>query len=119
MGDTKMYNCLSDCIYMREGQEGQKFCFAMGDLQVECNDEEMEGSEKPPMEGSEQPPMEGSEQPPMEGTEKPPMDVLVGAVAFDKGCNRGGYGIFTQISKFSSWVSTQIANNGGGEVCLQ
>merc|ERR1712179_136119 len=35
-------------------------------------------------------------------------DVLVGAVAFDKGCNRGGYGIFTQISKFSSWVSTQI-----------
>jgi len=72
--DTKMYNCLSDCIYMREGQEGQKFCFAMGDLQVECNDEEMEGSEKPPMEGSEQPPMEGSEQPPMEGSEKPPME---------------------------------------------
>ena len=25
-------------------------------------------------------------------------DVLVGAVAFDKGCTRGGYGIFTQIS---------------------
>merc|ERR1711970_667840 len=46
-------------------------------------------------------------------------DVLVGAVAFDKGCNRGGYGIFTQISKFSSWVATQIANNGGGEVCLR
>merc|ERR1719308_125855 len=56
--DTKMYNCLSDCIYMREGKEGGKFCFAMGDLQVECNDEEMEGSEKPPMEGSEKPPME-------------------------------------------------------------
>jgi len=72
--DTKMYNCLSDCIYMREGQEGSKFCFAMGDLQVECNDEEMEGSEKPPMEGSEKPPMEGSEKPPMEGSEKPPME---------------------------------------------
>merc|ERR1712013_834078 len=61
--DTKMYNCLSDCIYMKEGQEGGKFCFAMGDLQVECNDEEMEGSEKPPMEGSEKPPMGGSETP--------------------------------------------------------
>jgi len=72
--DTKMYNCLSDCIYMKEGQEGSKFCFAMGDLQVECNDEEMEGSEKPPMEGSEKPPMEGSEKPPMEGSEKPPME---------------------------------------------
>jgi len=72
--DTKMYNCLSDCIYMREGQEGSKFCFAMGDLQVECNDEEMEGSEKPPMEGSEKPPMEGSEKPPLEGSEKPPME---------------------------------------------
>ena len=58
-----MYNCLSDCIYMREGQEGGKFCFAMGDLQVECNDEEIEGSEKPPMEGSEKPPMGGSETP--------------------------------------------------------
>jgi len=72
--DTKMYNCLSDCIYMREGQEGSKFCFAMGDLQVECNDEEMAGSGKPPMEGSEKPPMEGSEKPPMEGSEKPPME---------------------------------------------
>jgi len=72
--DTKMYNCLSDCIYMREGQEGGKFCFAMGDLQVECNDEEMEGSEKPPMEGSEKPPMEGSEKPPMGGSEMPPME---------------------------------------------
>merc|ERR1711872_768587 len=72
--DTQMYNCLSDCIYMKEGMEGPKFCFAMGDLQVECNDEEMEGSERPPMEGSERPPMEGSEMPPMEGSEKPPME---------------------------------------------
>merc|ERR1719219_2012407 len=69
--DTKIYNCLSDCIYMREGQEGSKFCFAMGDLQVECNDEEMEGSEKPPMEGSEKPPMEGTEKPPMEEGSSP------------------------------------------------
>merc|ERR1719206_1326328 len=59
---------------MKEGQEGGKFCFAMGDLQVECNDEEMEGSEKPPMEGSEMPPMGGSEMPPMEGSEMPPME---------------------------------------------
>merc|ERR1719250_517118 len=46
----------------------------MGDLQVECNDEEMQGSEKPPMEGSEKPPMGGSEMPPMEGSEMPPME---------------------------------------------
>ena len=65
--------CLSDCIYMRKGQEGSQFCFAMGPLPVECNDEEIEGSEKPPMEGSEKPPMKGSEKPPIEGSEKPPI----------------------------------------------
>ena len=73
--DTKIYNCLNDCVYQKEGQTGAKFCFAMGDEKVECNDEPpMEGSEKPPMEGSEKPPMEGSEKPPMEGSAKPPME---------------------------------------------
>merc|ERR1712142_974775 len=56
-----MYNCLSNCIYMKEGMEGPKR-------------PPMEGSERPPMEGSEKPPMEGSEMPPMEGSEKPPME---------------------------------------------
>jgi len=72
--DTKMYNCMSDCIYQKEGMGGAKFCFAIGDQKVECNDEEMGGSERPPMEGSERPPMEGSERPPMEGSERPPME---------------------------------------------
>merc|ERR1711971_940792 len=58
--DTRMYNCLSDCVYQKDGEIGSKFCFAMGDEKVECNDEE-----KPPMEGSEKPPMEGSEKPPV------------------------------------------------------
>jgi hypothetical protein len=72
--DTQMYNCMSDCIYQKEGMGGAKFCFAIGDQKVECNDEEMGGSERPPMEGSERPPMEGSERPPMEGSERPPME---------------------------------------------
>ena len=63
--DTKMYNCLNDCVYQKEGQTGAKFCFAMGELEVECNDQQMGGSDKPPMEGSEKPPMEGSEKPPV------------------------------------------------------
>merc|ERR1712128_209621 len=81
--DTKMYNCLNPCVYQKiiffkKGEEGAKFCFAMGEEEVECKDEDitkppMEGSEKPPMGGSEKPPMEGSEMPPMERSEKPPM----------------------------------------------
>merc|ERR1711892_43121 len=82
--DTKMYNCLNPCVYQKiiffkKGEEGAKFCFAMGEEKVECKDEDitkppMEGSEKPPMEGSEKPPMEGSEKPPVEGSEKPPVE---------------------------------------------
>merc|ERR1712123_328135 len=64
--NTKMYNCLNDCVYQMEGRPGAKFCFAMGDQEVECNDDEMVGSERPPMEESERPPMEGSERPPVE-----------------------------------------------------
>jgi len=72
--NTKMYNCLNDCVYQMEGRPEAKFCFAMGDQKVECNDDEIGGSERPPMEGSERPPMEGSERPPMEGSERPPME---------------------------------------------
>merc|ERR1712128_305897 len=59
--NTKMYNCLNNCVYQMEGRPEAKFCFAMGDQEVECNDDEMVGSERPPMEGSERPPVgEGS-----------------------------------------------------------
>jgi len=46
-------------------------------------------------------------------------NLLIGAVSSDKGCAKGGHGIYTQISKFSSWVETQVAENGGGAVCVQ
>jgi len=77
--DTKMYNCLNPCVYQKKGEEGAKFCFAMGEEKVECKDEDitkppMGGSEKPPMEGSEKPPVEGSEKPPVGGSEKPPVE---------------------------------------------
>merc|ERR1711892_1153926 len=71
--DTKMYNCLNPCVYQKiiffkKGEEGAKFCFAMGEEKVECKDEDIT---KPPMEGSEKPPVEGSEKPPVEGSTKP------------------------------------------------
>merc|ERR1711892_145123 len=72
--DTKSYNCLSDCIYVKDEEPSVRFCFASGNLEVECTQDErppIEGSERPPMEGSERPPMEGSERPPMEGTVEP------------------------------------------------
>jgi len=46
-------------------------------------------------------------------------NLLIGAVASDKGCSRAGYGIFTRVSKFSSWVETQVASNGGGALCVK
>jgi len=30
------YSCLNDCVYQREGRPGAQYCFARGDLQVEC-----------------------------------------------------------------------------------
>jgi len=46
-------------------------------------------------------------------------NVLIGAVSNNKGCTKNGFGIFTQISKFSEWVETQLADNGGGSVCVK
>merc|ERR1711970_842023 len=72
--DTKEYNCLNDCIYQKKEEPGTKYCFAVGDQQVECKDgPPMGGSSKPPMKGSSKPPMKGSSKPPMEGS-KPPME---------------------------------------------
>merc|ERR1711915_762839 len=37
MVDPKAYNCINGCVYVQESGP-QKFCFAKGDLPVECND---------------------------------------------------------------------------------
>jgi len=72
--DTTAYQCLNNCIYVKDQDPTVKFCFASGDLQVECTEDEFQGSDKPPMGGSDKPPVGGSEEPPMEGTDKPPME---------------------------------------------
>jgi len=92
--DTKAYGCTTNCLYETKAKPDMKFCFAPGDLEVECLDDgsskppkddstkppkeeaskpPMEGSSKPPMEGSSKPPMDGSSKSPMEGSSKPPM----------------------------------------------
>merc|ERR1719192_2072429 len=92
--DTKAYGCTTNCLYETKAKPNMKFCFAPGDLEVECLDDgsskppkddstkppkeeaskpPMEGSSKPPMEGSSKPPMDGSSKSPMEGSSKPPM----------------------------------------------
>merc|ERR1711915_612940 len=93
--DTKAYGCITNCLYETKAKPDMKFCFAPGDLEVECLDDgsskppkddstkppkeeaskpPMEGSSKPPMEGSSKPPMDGSSKSPMEGSSKPPME---------------------------------------------
>merc|ERR1719400_1044079 len=32
-------NCLSPCIFEKEDQPGSKYCFAAGDMKVECEDD--------------------------------------------------------------------------------
>ena len=93
--DTKAYGCITNCLYETKAKPNMKFCFAPGDLEVECLDDgsskppkgdstkppkeetskpPMDGSSKPPMEGSSKPPMDKTSKPPMEETSKPPMD---------------------------------------------
>merc|ERR1712106_976529 len=76
--DTKAYQCLNNCVYVKDQDPTVKFCFASGDLQVECTEDEFQGSDKPPMAGSDKPPMSGSDKPPMEGTDKPPTEAPAG-----------------------------------------
>merc|ERR1712018_499000 len=38
-GITGDLNCLSPCIFEKEDQPGSKYCFASGDMKVECEDD--------------------------------------------------------------------------------
>eukprot|EP00092_Neocalanus_flemingeri_P050258 GFUD01058038.1.p1 GENE.GFUD01058038.1~~GFUD01058038.1.p1 ORF type:complete len:320 (-),score=88.45 GFUD01058038.1:258-1112(-) len=59
--DTQAYQCLNDCVYQKTGETGMRYCFAMGDEKVECQDEE--GRPTPPAGGGE----EGGPTPPAGG----------------------------------------------------
>merc|ERR1712042_406059 len=41
MVDPEAYKCINGCVYMPESGSRKKFCFAKGDLEVECNDSDM------------------------------------------------------------------------------
>merc|ERR1711872_830407 len=41
MVDPEAYRCINGCVYMPESGSSKKFCFAKGDLEVECNDSDM------------------------------------------------------------------------------
>merc|ERR1712106_234833 len=87
--DTTAYQCLNNCVYVKDQEPTVKFCFASGDLQVECTEDEFQGSGKPPMGGSDKPPMEGTDKPPMEGTEAPAGEVTATATNSSAGCKCG------------------------------
>ena len=36
--DTTAFNCLNDCIYKKTEGAGGKFCFAAGELKVDCTE---------------------------------------------------------------------------------
>merc|ERR1719234_2563877 len=38
-GRTTNFQCLSPCLFEKEGEAGSKYCFAAGDLRVECKDD--------------------------------------------------------------------------------
>merc|ERR1719430_589762 len=38
-GMTWDLNCLSPCIFEKENQPGSKYCFAAGDMKVECEED--------------------------------------------------------------------------------
>merc|ERR1719347_2483630 len=55
--DTSNYQCLNDCIYTKDEDPQYKYCFAAGDLEVDCTEDELEnsGTEKSPVEETEAP----------------------------------------------------------------
>jgi len=126
--DTKAYNCLSDCIYVKDEEPSVKFCFASGDLEVECTQDErppMEGSERPPMEGSERPPMEGTKKP-MEGTKKPMEGTVqpgLGGSTNSSGCKCGVKkgsrivgGTETTVNEYP-WMTAIVSASGESQFC--
>ena len=51
-GRTFPENCLNDCVYKRDGEEGgSRFCFAHGSLPVVCRDDQIEAPVSMPMLG--------------------------------------------------------------------
>ena len=36
--DTSSFNCMKNCVYERKDTPGSRFCFASGDLPVDCGD---------------------------------------------------------------------------------
>merc|ERR1740124_792396 len=36
--DTSSFSCVDRCTYTKEGEANSKYCFADGELQVECKD---------------------------------------------------------------------------------
>ena len=42
--DPKKFGCISECLYMTKGSLA-KFCFAKGEFEVECKDDELDAEE--------------------------------------------------------------------------
>ena len=36
--DTSGYNCMTNCVFEKKDSPGSRFCFASGDLPVDCGD---------------------------------------------------------------------------------
>ena len=61
--DTRAYQCLNDCIYVKDDDPEVKFCFAAGDLEVECTEEESQASGITLIKTTEKSPIDGTEAP--------------------------------------------------------
>ena len=61
--DTRAYQCLNDCIYVKDEDPDVKFCFAAGDLEVECTEDELQPSGMPLIETTEKSPIDITEGP--------------------------------------------------------
>merc|ERR1719513_124045 len=61
--DTRAYQCLNDCIYVKDDDPEVKFCFAAGDLEVECTEDESQASGITLIKTTEKSPIDGTEAP--------------------------------------------------------
>jgi len=61
--DTRAYQCLNDCIYVKDEDPEVKFCFAAGDLEVECTEDESQASGITLIKTTEKSPIDGTEAP--------------------------------------------------------